>query len=181
MIRKSRFSRPTKVSTSSHSTHRFDRSMNDSKIDIPAIDENCRYWYFNQRHKKDKKFIDEPYTDLNMVNSIKRFDRPFKEVVSREPSYTKFKVPFQMICSERYSSSVKRYDAQFCSEMNKLIDNQPTAREATYFVRIVSYTTLWPPYHNEREMIDTSHKFYALTPKERARFHYIMSHDFSFS
>jgi len=42
-----------------------------------------------------------------------------------------------MVCQERYASSVKHYDEQFCGEINKLIENQPTAREATYFVRSV--------------------------------------------
>ncbi|XP_034486529.1 uncharacterized protein LOC117791010 [Drosophila innubila] len=179
MGRKCRFSRP-KV-TASYSTYKLSRSVDDPKLDIPPIDENRRYWYLTHRHKTDKNHTKLPYDELNEINSIKRFVKPDREYVSREPSFTKFKVPFQMICQERYNSSVKRYDEQFCREINNLIDNQPTARQATYFVRVVSYTTLWPPYHNESEIIDTSRRFYALTQKERNRFHHIMSHDYSFT
>ncbi|EDV93378.1 GH18305 [Drosophila grimshawi] len=84
-----------------------------------------------------------------------------------------------MVCKERYFHSSKNYDQQFVREIQKIIDNQATAREATYFVRIVGFTTLWPPYHNEKELVDTSRNFYRLTPKEQTRFQYIMSKNFS--
>jgi len=43
----------------------------------------------------------------------------------------------------------------------------------------MSYTTLWPPYHSNLEIANTSRTFYRLSKKEQARYDFIMSHDFS--
>lgn len=43
-----------------------------------------------------------------------------------------------MVCKENYSKSVKVYERQLRREIQQIIDNQSTAREATYFVRYIS-------------------------------------------
>ncbi|TDG47948.1 hypothetical protein AWZ03_005566 [Drosophila navojoa] len=145
------------------------------KADFGNFDSSSKFRHFRHRHREDAKFV--THYDMNAVHEKKKAMHHFLEA---EPSYTRFKVPFQIACAERYKKNIKKYNQQFRREIAKLVDNQSSARDATYFVRMVSYTTLWPPYHNERELYDTSNNFFRLTPAESARLQYIMSTDFSY-
>ncbi|XP_060647675.1 uncharacterized protein LOC132785543 [Drosophila nasuta] len=179
MSRHSRFLR-TKTVRSNPSYKRY-LSSKGSKVDVPPIDYNISFWFYTNRHSLDSQHVDRFYDEYETIDFTKRKEKEFYDDISQDPTYSKFKVPFQMICQERYSDSIKRYDQQFSHEIRNIIDNQSTAREACYFVRTVAYTTLWPPYHNEKELDHSSRLFYALTPEEKARFQYIMSNDFSYT
>ncbi|XP_017857285.1 PREDICTED: uncharacterized protein LOC108609988 [Drosophila arizonae] len=145
------------------------------KADFSNFDSNSKFKMYRHRHPADAKHV--THYDISAVHEKKRVMHHYLEA---EPSYTRFKVPFQIACAERYKKNIKKYNQQFRREIAKLVDNQSSARDATYFVRMVSYTTLWPPYHNERELYDTSCNFYRLTPAESSRLQYIMSTDFSY-
>ncbi|XP_030559035.1 uncharacterized protein LOC115761418 isoform X2 [Drosophila novamexicana] len=124
--RLARFSRKN-VPTGAASSSQIVRSSEYSKFEVPAIDTRARYGDMFKRHPQDRKYM-KPYDALD--------DKPYKpkipQLISRDPSYTHFKVPFQMACKERYNNSIKKYEDQFGHEIRSLIDNQPTAREATY-------------------------------------------------
>ncbi|XP_064548400.1 uncharacterized protein LOC135435322 isoform X2 [Drosophila montana] len=126
VIRPPRFVRRN-LPTGSDKTNRVFRSIDDSKFDIPTIDTRLRYGDLYMRNPKDRIHI-KPYDGWD--------DKPYKpkipQFISREPSFTTFKVPFQMFCKERYNNFIKKYEGQFGHEIRSLIDNQPTAREATY-------------------------------------------------
>ncbi|XP_043652322.1 uncharacterized protein LOC122619435 isoform X3 [Drosophila teissieri] len=102
-----------------------------------------------------------------------------RDICPKDPSYTKFKCPMEIDCKERLKKDTIRYNNQLMNEISNLIDYQKNALEAAYFVKVMSYTTLWPPYHSNLEIANTSRTFYRLSKKEQARYNFIMSHNFS--
>ncbi|KRF78919.1 uncharacterized protein Dvir_GJ26853, isoform A [Drosophila virilis] len=124
--RLSRFVRKT-VPTGAATSSQIVRSSENSRFDVPTIDTRVRYGNMFKRHPEDKNYI-KPFDELDS----KPYKPKIPQLISRDPSYTHFKVPFQMACKERYNNSIKKYEGQFGHEIRSLIDNQPTAREATY-------------------------------------------------
>ncbi|KAH8337432.1 hypothetical protein KR059_009823, partial [Drosophila kikkawai] len=150
-----------------------------TKIDIPMMDNRTILERHIKRHDDDKRYMgqfdDKPITEY-FTYKPKHDDH---DICLMDPSYTNFKVPVEVRCRERLMSDTIRYNRQLNTEISKLIEYQNTALEAAYFVRVMSYTTLWPPYHSNVEIDNTNRNFYRLSKKEQDRFDFIMSHEFS--
>ncbi|XP_064548242.1 uncharacterized protein LOC135435217 isoform X2 [Drosophila montana] len=125
-MRSSRFVRRS-LPTGHGSSNRSLRSTDNPKFDVPTVDTRTRYDSMYIRHPEDRQYI-QPYDWSD--------DKPRKSkiplIIHAQPSYTNFRVPFPMVCKERYNNSIKKYEKQFGHEIRSQIDNQPTAREATY-------------------------------------------------
>ncbi|XP_037730096.1 uncharacterized protein LOC119560626 isoform X1 [Drosophila subpulchrella] len=150
-----------------------------TKFDIPIHDNRALLDRNVRRHDDDKKYIGE-FDDTNDARFFTY--KPLyddRDVRPKDPSFSKFKVPTEVSCKERMKKDTIRYNRQLNIEISKLIDYQSTALEAAYFVKMMSYTTLWPPYHSNLEIADTTRNFYKLSKREQNRYDFIMSHDFS--
>ncbi|XP_017104326.2 uncharacterized protein [Drosophila bipectinata] len=128
-----------------------------------------------RRHDFDGFHIDELFKEdldewVPSAQSVFDDDRD----LCREPTFSKFRVPLEIRCLERYRHSKKKQAKQFKWEIKKLIENMPSAGCAWEFVRVTSYTTLWPPLHT-REELQMFNKFFTMTPREQARFNKIMT------
>ncbi|XP_034661610.1 uncharacterized protein LOC117897081 [Drosophila subobscura] len=160
------------LSTRSPRYSRYSKAI--SKFEIPTIDTQSELQLLRlcRRHKLDDIFIgdfnDDEFDNEN-VYIRKHADPDARDIAHESPSYSKFKQPLQAECLARYAASARKYNRQFKNEISKLIDYQCSALEAAYLVRVTAYTTLWPPYHNETEITNTSRKFYRLTTKEQKR------------
>ncbi|KAH8344207.1 hypothetical protein KR084_007933 [Drosophila pseudotakahashii] len=150
-----------------------------TKFDIPIHDKRTLLDHNVKRHSDDKRYIGEfdDTDDARFFTYKPKYDD--RDVCPRDPSFSKFKVPTEVSCKERLKKDTIRYNRQLKKEISKLIDYQNTALEAAYFVKVMSYTTLWPPYHSNQEIADTARKFYKLSKREKTRYDFIMSHDFS--
>ncbi|KMZ02015.1 uncharacterized protein LOC6727084 [Drosophila simulans] len=150
-----------------------------TKFDIPIHDTRAMLDRNVKRHADDVRFVGEfdDTEDARFFKYTPVFDD--RDVCPKDPSYTKFKCPMEINCKERLKKDTVRYNNQLKNEISKLIDYQKNALEAAYFVKVMSYTTLWPPYHSYVEIANTSRTFYRLSKKEQARYDFIMSHDFS--
>ncbi|XP_022222185.2 uncharacterized protein LOC111073923 [Drosophila obscura] len=161
MKRKSRVAAGQKtMNFGRHSSFRYTDSYN-----YPNLDTETQLSQFNARS------VEETYEFEG--NKLPRDDEA--DVMSRFPSYTKFKVNYSVICHQRYSKSCRDYEAQFQREIANLIDFQNSAVEMVSLVRNMAYTSLWPPMHNHAELKYTDANFFQLTKKEKRRFDKIMS------
>ncbi|XP_023033997.1 uncharacterized protein LOC111519200 isoform X3 [Drosophila willistoni] len=147
----------------------------DEPVELPMIDTGYPFRAMRKRHFKDKRHIRD--FDIEVYKNYKYKNNDLPDILITDPSYSKFKIPFEVICNNNYKQAVVKYNNQFCHEIDKLIENQSCAREAAYFIRVISYTTLWPPYHSVAEINRTSQKFFSLTPQEKKRFRWIMAND----
>ncbi|XP_030374750.1 uncharacterized protein LOC115624266 [Scaptodrosophila lebanonensis] len=148
---------------------------------IPNVDPNRQNSQFFSRSKEDLLFRrtskNDTYnreTRILNVEQDKYLPDDTNDAASLQPSYSKFKIPFDIVCLDRYNGTCRKYEKQFRHEIDELINYQISAGEACHFVRIISYTTFWPPYHNLTELNTTSKYFYKLTKKEKERLGKIM-------
>ncbi|XP_046865353.1 uncharacterized protein LOC111519200 isoform X2 [Drosophila willistoni] len=147
----------------------------EEKYEVPILDTRAHYRAMCRRNGMDRRYIKD--YDYNQDDNLKHKCNDLPDILIRHPTYKKFKIPFEVICNNNYKQAVVKYNNQFCHEIDKLIENQSCAREAAYFIRVISYTTLWPPYHSVAEINRTSQKFFSLTPQEKKRFRWIMAND----
>ncbi|XP_017049119.1 uncharacterized protein LOC108093537 [Drosophila ficusphila] len=150
-----------------------------TKYDIPIHDMRAMLDRNVKRHPDDRKYMGEFDDQDNSRFFVYKPKDDDRDVRPKDPSFTKFKVPMEITCKARIITDTIRYNRQLNNEIDKLIEYQNTALEAAYFVRVMSYTTLWPPYHSNLEIDNTCRSFYRLSKKEQNRYDYIMSHDFS--
>ncbi|XP_034486034.1 uncharacterized protein LOC117790645 [Drosophila innubila] len=148
------------------------------QIQVPNEDNRKSLSRFTQRTASEHR-ID--YRFESMINPPIEYMRykpnDTADLMSRQPSYRKFKIPYQMICGNRYRESIKAYEAQLVHEVRNNIDFQRTAADACYFVRCMAITSFWPPLHNMKEVRHTSKNFFQLSPKEKWRLQIIMDTD----
>ncbi|KAH8330644.1 hypothetical protein KR067_006009 [Drosophila pandora] len=133
-----------------------------------------------RRHPEDSKYMgefNETWEPWQFYFYYPKDDD--RDVMPRDPSYAKFKVSMNAVCSEKISERKKQYNSQINREIEKLIEYQSSAVEAAYLVRLLSYTSFWPPYHTKEEIEKTSKTFFKLSKKEKRRYDYIMSHEFN--
>ncbi|XP_017140231.1 uncharacterized protein LOC108154471 isoform X1 [Drosophila miranda] len=167
--------RPRRTTQSRRSTHTTYHKPSQ-KYEIPIHNKNKSDVLLQslcKRHPNDAKFIgdfDSTEFDNDNIYICKAKDPDPLDFIDQQPSYSKFKSPLESQCLARYKECTMKYNRLFKNEMRKLIDYQCSAIEAAYLVRMMAFTTLWPPYHNESEIDSTSRKFFRLTPKEQKRF-----------
>ncbi|XP_046865176.1 uncharacterized protein LOC111519694 [Drosophila willistoni] len=128
---------------------------------------------------KSKEYVKAQ--ELLLISSVENFKRKPKDPKYRKiqnPSYTKFKVSYNIVCDARYKKARHDYNAQFKHEMKMLIDHSARAIDAAAFVKWTSYTSFWPPYHNMAELRQTDRTFFKLSKKEQRRFATIMNTNF---
>ncbi|KAH8281116.1 hypothetical protein KR054_011782 [Drosophila jambulina] len=149
------------------------------KVDIPMKDDRSLLQAHHKRARADEEYASgfEEKENAYYFSYKPKYDD--SNIPHVDPSYTRFKVPMEVTCRERLMNDSIRYNRQFSNEISKLIEYQNTALEAAYFVRMMSYTTLWPPYHSKLEIERTNRSFYRLSKREEARLNIIMSRDFS--
>ncbi|XP_016953824.1 uncharacterized protein LOC108027119 isoform X2 [Drosophila biarmipes] len=137
-----------------------------TKFDIPIHDKRALLDRNVRRHSDDKKYVGEfdDTDDARFFTYKPLYDD--RDVLPRDPSFAKFKVPTEVSCKERLKKDTIRYNRQLNSEVSKLIDYQSNALEAVYFV-------------SNLEIAETSRNFYKLSKREKTRYDFIMSHDFT--
>ncbi|KAH8278357.1 hypothetical protein KR018_000316 [Drosophila ironensis] len=131
-----------------------------------------------RRHPMDQQFVtdfDETVPADFYYTYTPKHD--YRDALPKDPKYTRFKIPTDVWCRVMLKENHKKYNDQINKEIAKLIEYQTKATDAAYFVRMMAYTTLWPPYHSNQEINNTSRTFYKLSKKEQQRYDYIMSHD----
>ncbi|XP_037936165.1 uncharacterized protein LOC119670112 [Teleopsis dalmanni] len=96
--------------------------------------------------------------------------------VSLQPSYSKFAVPYNIICLDRVREMKRKFEQQFQYEIRQLLHYTQKAHEVAMLQSHVACTTLWPPLHNRKEIERTSCMF-KLSNKERKRLEYIMCNE----
>ncbi|KRF99430.1 uncharacterized protein Dwil_GK27769 [Drosophila willistoni] len=133
------------------------------------------------RHITDKAYMQENFELRSSLDSIgpKYICHDSLISSSRCASYSGFHIPLRMRCLANYIQAGRKYEEQFQKEIKNLIDNQTSALEACQFVRMMSYTTLWPPLHNAKELASTSKKFFQLDKKEKQRLQKVMTTDYT--
>uniref|UniRef100_A0A336LRY7 CSON002524 protein n=1 Tax=Culicoides sonorensis TaxID=179676 RepID=A0A336LRY7_CULSO len=94
------------------------------------------------------------------------------------PAYEKYKMPYYMVCRERYQNTKKEYDEQFLYELKMQEAMQPSAYDAMRFHRHFVITTLWPPLHTKKE-IENTLKMYALDKRQEKRLRELMENKLS--
>ncbi|XP_030374755.1 uncharacterized protein LOC115624269 [Scaptodrosophila lebanonensis] len=155
-------------------------SQRQIKYSIPPDHVDTRsFASMYKRNSTDYQFVKDSYL---LHEGEKVFWESFPKYVHNDsrdipdvfPDYAKFVLPLHIYCRMRYSDSQKKYEAQFQKEIELLTESQPTASDAFGFVRIMSYTTLWPPLHTKAEVNWSSSNICQLTPKEKSRYHKIM-------
>ncbi|KAL7729106.1 hypothetical protein ACLKA6_019927 [Drosophila palustris] len=148
------------------------------QIQVPNEDNRKTLSRFSQRNASESK-MDYRYETMIFENYdyMKYTPDDTADLMSRQPSYRKFKIPYEMICGNRYRESIKDYEAQLEHEIGNIIDFQRTAADACYFVRCMAITSFWPPLHNMTEVKHTSKNFFQLSPKEKWRLQIIMDTD----
>ncbi|XP_064549635.1 uncharacterized protein LOC135436095 [Drosophila montana] len=149
-------------------------------IRVPNEDQSGSLFRFTSRNELDTERPNYAKESLLISDhDIMRHQQDDHDVRSREPSFSKFKIPYEMICAQRYKDSRKAYEAQLEHEIEQNVDFQRTAADACYFMRCISYTTFWPPLHNMSEVKRANNNFFQLTEKERWRLQNIMDTDFT--
>ncbi|KAH8330742.1 hypothetical protein KR067_006946 [Drosophila pandora] len=157
------------------------RTINASMFIRPSsMETRYSFTFMSRRHKNDAKYVDPDYDekdiDLGLESYVPQYQVQFddeKETV-REPDFKRHKIPLQVRCVEMYHETRREYSRQSKKEIRLLIDNQPNADCAWQFVRIMAYTTLWPPLHTKNELKIFEDEFCRLTPKEQRRYDKIM-------
>ncbi|XP_037947845.1 uncharacterized protein LOC119682556 [Teleopsis dalmanni] len=96
--------------------------------------------------------------------------------LSRNPSYSKVTMPYNLFCLNRIREQKRRYEKQFQSEIKQILEQMPNAFEMARFHSFLAYTSLWPPLHTKHEIEYTSNMF-KLSPKQQSRLNYIMSNE----
>ncbi|EDW04960.1 GH23415 [Drosophila grimshawi] len=112
-------------------------SQRQSNFRVPNADRSGSLYRFTNRcderpsrpNYRRETFIVTPVIEL------KYKPNDAADIKSREPSFAKFKIPYEMICAKRYSDWKRAYEAQLEHEINQNIDFQRTAADACYFVR----------------------------------------------
>ncbi|XP_034115368.1 uncharacterized protein LOC117575320 [Drosophila albomicans] len=145
---------------------------------VPNEDIRPSMKHFTQRHTSDPRPNYRTETIIGKILSNAKYqpdDSP--DLMSRQPSYRKFRIPYEMICANRYRDSLKSYEAQLKHEVKKIIDFQSSAADACYFVRCMAITSFWPPLHHMTDVKHTSKNFFQLSERERWRLQIIMNTD----
>ncbi|XP_037938431.1 uncharacterized protein LOC119671744 [Teleopsis dalmanni] len=96
--------------------------------------------------------------------------------VSRQPSFTKFVLPYSLICQMRIAKKRREFERQFQYEIKQLLRYNQSALETAMFHSHMAYTTMWPPLHNRREIEKTSQMF-ELSKAEQKRLNYLMNNE----
>lgn len=116
---------------------------------------------------RGNQLISSYYKDLKRTRKRHNDSRD----VNVNPSYTKRKPQYVLfnrqyildrhiyiylcsraVCSERSSKDYSRYNDQFLYEISQLALYQENAYDAARFHRVMSYTSLWPPFHTKKEL-----------------------------
>ncbi|XP_030559164.1 uncharacterized protein LOC115761532 [Drosophila novamexicana] len=150
-----------------------------TNVNVPNMDRSASLNRFKGRHEQDGERPNFAKGSLLRLSDheLRQYHNDAADMRSREPSFTKFMIPYEMICAKRYQDSIKAYEAQLVHEIKQNVNFQGTAADACYFMRCISYTTFWPPLHNMTEVNRTSKNFFKLTEKERWRLQNIMDTD----
>ncbi|XP_030374729.1 uncharacterized protein LOC115624247 isoform X2 [Scaptodrosophila lebanonensis] len=106
-------------------------------MDIPNEEHVTYFKAWLRRSQLDSSFMRNSFQFDSIVdkNSVfKRYEPKGDDcdVLQIDPSYSRFKIPYEMVCKIRYNEDKKRYDEQFHSEIQQLVDSQTSAIEASY-------------------------------------------------
>ncbi|XP_032289682.1 uncharacterized protein [Drosophila virilis] len=106
-------------------------------IRVPNVDQSTSLNRFKGRHEQDGE---RPNYARGSVLRLSDHDhrhhhKDAADMRSCEPSFTKFKIPYEMICAKRYQDSIKAYEAQLVHEIKQNVNFQKTAADACYFMR----------------------------------------------
>ncbi|XP_004519807.1 uncharacterized protein LOC101451427 [Ceratitis capitata] len=115
-------------------------------------------------HKSLEGEIYQLNDDVDMRCTHNHDKADAKDLLSREPSFT---MAFHNNSLLSYKESARKYEKQFQYEISRLLEAQPTAYEVVSLHRHLSYTTLWPPLHNRRELARSKCLFSNYTWKQK--------------
>ncbi|KAH8359332.1 hypothetical protein KR093_006078 [Drosophila rubida] len=145
---------------------------------LPNEDNRPSLSHFSHRNKNERIIDYRKETIISRaLPSFNYQPNDAPDMLSRHPSFRKFRIPYEMICAKRYRDSRQAYETQLLREVNNQIDFQRTAADACYFVRCMAITSFWPPLHHMTEVKHTSKYFFRLSEDERWRLQNIMNTD----
>ncbi|XP_050318108.1 uncharacterized protein LOC126751692 [Bactrocera neohumeralis] len=124
--------------------------------------------------RKQAEVVQQLMDDINVDEPRNYEEADARDLPSRDPSFTKeFFTKFNSLMN--YRESITKYEKQFQREISLLLEAQPTAYEVVSLQRHLSYTSLWPPLHNRRELFRSRRLFNCLTSKQKNRLHQLMA------
>ncbi|XP_014095477.1 uncharacterized protein [Bactrocera oleae] len=124
--------------------------------------------------KSQTVVVQQIMDDINVDEPRNYEEADARDLPSRDPSFTKeFFSKFNSLMN--YRETIRKYEKQFQHEISLLLGAQPTAYEVVSLQRHLSYTSLWPPLHNRRELFRSRRLFDCLTSKQRSRLHQLMA------